>query len=252
MGIRTVLGETIIKLPIASAATPEDGIKYTLNFIEQYKDHPRITPAFAPHGPYTNTTEILQKITELSLKHDVPVMTHLAESERENQVIAERSSGLSPIKYMESIGALTPNFVGAHVINANNEYIQILKKHDVGVAHNMSANIKSAKNVIEMATIGAARALHMEDKIGSLEVGKLADVIVVDTKAPNMVPVYNPYSALVYSAYATNVKHAIVDGKLLMENRDVLTVDEEKIRIEAQKYADTVRKTVIESGEIVQ
>ncbi|HIF9469977.1 TPA: amidohydrolase, partial [Photobacterium damselae] len=58
--------------------------------------------------------------------------------------------------------------------------------------------------------------------------------------------------ALVYSAYATNVKHAIVDGKLLMENRDVLTVDEEKIRIEAQKYADTVRKTVIESGEIVQ
>ncbi|HIF9471292.1 TPA: amidohydrolase, partial [Photobacterium damselae] len=58
--------------------------------------------------------------------------------------------------------------------------------------------------------------------------------------------------ALVYSAYATNVKHAIVDGKLLMENRDVLTVDEEKIRIEAQNYADTVRKTVIESGEIVQ
>ncbi|HIF9321971.1 TPA: amidohydrolase family protein, partial [Photobacterium damselae] len=229
-----------------------------------------------------------------------------AESERENQVIAERSGGLSPIKYMESIGALTPNFVGAHVINANDEDIQILKKHDVGVAHNMSANIKSAKgvapamkmfdeglriglgtdgpmsgntlstidefnqvakvhklvnkdraamppkNVIEMATIGAARALHMEDKIGSLEVGKLADVIVVDTKAPNMVPVYNPYSALVYSAYATNVKHAIVDGKLLMENRDVLTVDEEKIRIEAQNYADTVRKTVIESGEIVQ
>ncbi|ELV7515501.1 amidohydrolase family protein [Photobacterium damselae] len=306
IGMRAVLGETIIKFPVASAATPEDGIKYTLNFIEQYKDHPRITPAFAPHGPYTNTTEILQKITELSLKHDVPVMTHLAESERENQVIAERSGGLSPIKYMESIGALTPNFVGAHVINANDEDIQILKKHDVGVAHNMSANIKSAKgvapamkmfdeglriglgtdgpmsgntlstidefnqvakvhklvnkdraamppkNVIEMATIGAARALHMEDKIGSLEVGKLADVIVVDTKAPNMVPVYNPYSALVYSAYATNVKHAIVDGKLLMENRDVLTVDEEKIRIEAQKYADTVRKTVIESGEIVQ
>ncbi|HIF9255325.1 TPA: amidohydrolase [Photobacterium damselae] len=306
IGMRAVLGETIIKFPVASAATPEDGIKYTLNFIEQYKDHPRITPAFAPHGPYTNTTEILQKITELSLKHDVPVMTHLAESERENQVIAERSGGLSPIKYMESIGALTPNFVGAHVINANDEDIQILKKHDVGVAHNMSANIKSAKgvapamkmfdeglriglgtdgpmsgntlstidefnqvakvhklvnkdraamppkNVIEMATIGAARALHMEDKIGSLEVGKLADVIVVDTKAPNMVPVYNPYSALVYSAYATNVKHAIVDGKLLMENRDVLTVDEEKIRIEAQNYADTVRKTVIESGEIVQ
>ena len=103
-----------------------------------------------------------------------------------------------------------------------------------------------------MATIGAARALHMEDKIGSLEVGKLADIIVIDTKAPNMIPVYNPYSALVYSAYATNVKHSVVDGKLLMENRNILTVNEKTVRDEALKFADVVRKTVVESGEIVQ
>ncbi|MCD9526146.1 amidohydrolase [Photobacterium carnosum] len=306
IGMRAVLGETIIQFPVASAKTPEDGIKYTLNFIEQYKNHPRITPAFAPHGPYTNSTETLQTIAKLSIKYDVPVMMHLAESKREREVIAKRSGGLSPIKYMESIGALNSNFLAAHVIDANDEDIAILKKHDVGVAHNMSANIKSAKgvapalkmfndglriglgtdgpmsgntlstidefnqvakvhklvnkdraamppiNVIEMATIGAARALHMEDKIGSLEVGKLADIIVIDTKAPNMIPVYNPYSALVYSAYATNVKHSVVDGKLLMENRNILTVDEKTVRDEALKFADVVRKTVVESGEIVQ
>ena len=306
IGMRAILGETIIQFPVASAKTPEDGIKYTLSFIEQYKDHPRITPAFAPHGPYTNSTETLQTIAKLSLKHDVPVMMHLAESDREREVIAKRSGGLSPIKYMESIGALNSNFLAAHVIDANDEDIAILKKHDVGVAHNMSANIKSAKgvapalkmfndglriglgtdgpmsgntlstidefnqvakihklvnkdraamppiNVIEMATIGAARALHMEDKIGSLEVGKLADIIVIDTKAPNMIPVYNPYSALVYSAYATNVKHSVVDGKLLMENRNILTVNEKTVRDEALKFADVVRKTVVESGEIVQ
>ena len=306
IGMRAILGETIIQFPVASAKTPEDGIKYTLNFIEQYKDHPRITPAFAPHGPYTNSTETLQTIAKLSLKHDVPVMMHLAESDREREVIAKRSGGLSPIKYMESIGSLNSNFLAAHVIDANDEDIAILKKHDVGVAHNMSANIKSAKgvapalkmfndglriglgtdgpmsgntlstidefnqvakihklvnkdraamppiNVIEMATIGAARALHMEDKIGSLEVGKLADIIVIDTKAPNMIPVYNPYSALVYSAYATNVKHSVVDGKLLMENRNILTVNEKTVRDEALKFADVVRKTVVESGEIVQ
>lgn len=306
IGMRAVLGETIIQFPVASAKTPEDGIKYTLNFIEQYKNHPRITPAFAPHGPYTNSTETLQTIAKLSIQYDVPVMMHLAESKREREVIAKRSGGLSPIKYMESIGALNSNFLAAHVIDANDEDIAILKKHDVGVAHNMSANIKSAKgvapalkmfndglriglgtdgpmsgntlstidefnqvakihklvnkdraamppiNVIEMATIGAARALHMEDKIGSLEVGKLADIIVIDTKAPNMIPVYNPYSALVYSAYATNVKHSVVDGKLLMENRNILTVDEKTVRDEALKFADVVRKTVVESGEIVQ
>ncbi|MCD9551567.1 amidohydrolase family protein [Photobacterium carnosum] len=306
IGMRAVLGETIIQFPVASAKTPEDGIKYTLNFIEQYKNHPRITPAFAPHGPYTNSTETLQTIAKLSIQYDVPVMMHLAESKREREVIAKRSGGLSPIKYMESIGVLNSNFLAAHVIDANDEDIAILKKHDVGVAHNMSANIKSAKgvapalkmfndglriglgtdgpmsgntlstidefnqvakvhklvnkdraamppiNVIEMATIGAARALHMEDKIGSLEVGKLADIIVIDTKAPNMIPVYNPYSALVYSAYATNVKHSVVDGKLLMENRNILTVNEKTVRDEALKFADVVRKTVVESGEIVQ
>ncbi|MCD9517549.1 amidohydrolase [Photobacterium phosphoreum] len=306
IGMRAILGETIIQFPVASAKTPEDGIKYTLNFIKQYKDHPRITPAFAPHGPYTNSTETLQTIAKLSLKHDVPVMMHLAESDREREVIAERSCGLSPVKYMESIGALNANFLAAHVIDANDEDIAILKKHDVGIAHNMSANIKSAKgvapalkmfndglriglgtdgpmsgntlstidefnqvakvhklvnkdraamppiNVIEMATIGAARALHMEDKIGSLEVGKLADIIVIDTKAPNMIPVYNPYSALVYSAYATNVKHSVVDGKLLMEDRNILTINEKTVRDEALKFADVVRKTVIDSGEIVQ
>lgn len=92
----------------------------------------------------------------------------------------------------------------------------------------------------------------MEDKIGSLEAGKLADIIVVDTKAPNMVPVYNPYSALVYSANSGNVRHTIVDGKILMKDRDMLTVDEEAIRKEALEFTKVVRETVIESGEVVQ
>ncbi|AJR05703.1 amidohydrolase [Photobacterium gaetbulicola] len=306
IGMRAILGETVIKFPVADAANAEEGIKYAVNFIEEYKDHPRITPAFAPHAPYTNTTETLQKITELSKKYDVPVLIHLAESDREDQVIAERSGGMSPVEYMADIGALTPNLVGAHVINVSDSDIELLKKHDVGIAHNMSANIKSAKGVspalkmfddglriglgtdgpmsgntistldefnqvakvhklvnkdraamppmkvVEMATIGAARALHMEDTIGSLEVGKLADIIVIDTKAPNMVPVYNPYSALVYSAYAANVKHTIVDGQILMKDRTMTTVDEDKIRNEALAFADKVRKTVIESGEVVQ
>lgn len=306
IGMRAVLGESVIQFPVADAANADEGIEYALEFIREYKDHPRITPAFAPHAPYTNTTETLQKITELSTQYDVPVMIHLAESDREDEVIAERSGGLSPVAYMAEIGALTPNLIGAHVINVSDSDIELLKKHDVGVAHNMSANIKSAKGVapamkmqeqglriglgtdgpmsgntistldefnqvakvhklvsrdraampplkvVEMATIGAARALHMEDTIGSLEVGKLADIIVVDTKAPNMVPVYNPYSALVYSAYAANVKHTIVDGVILVQDRTMTTVDEDAIRAELLEFADKVRMTVIESGEVVQ
>ncbi|MGR5238331.1 amidohydrolase [Vibrio alfacsensis] len=306
IGMRAILGETIIKFPVASAKNADAGIDYTLNFIEEYQNHPRITPAFAPHGPYTNTTETLQKVAKLSLEKNVPVMIHLAESDREEQVIAERANGMSPVEYMDSIGALNKNLVGAHMILIDDKDIELVKKSDMGVAHNMSANIKSAKGVspalkmydqevriglgtdgpmsgntlstidefnqvakvhklvnkdraamppikvIDMATMGAARALHMEDKIGSLEVGKRADIIVIDTKAPNMVPVYNPYSALVYSANSANVRHSIVDGKILMQDRQILTVDEKQIVKEAIEFTQKVRETVIESGEVVQ
>ncbi|ENM5832626.1 amidohydrolase [Vibrio metoecus] len=306
IGMRAVLGQSVIQFPVADAKNADEGIQYALNFIEQYKNHPRITPAFAPHAPYTNTTETLQKIAKLSLEKQVPVLIHLAESDREQEKIAERSNGLSPVQYMHDIGALNANLVGAHMILIDDKDIELVKKSDMGVAHNMSANTKSAKGVspalkmydqnvriglgtdgpmsgntlstidefnqvakvhklvnhdraampplkvIDMATMGAARALHMEDKIGSLEVGKLADIIVIDTKAPNMVPIYNPYSALVYSANSGNVRHAVIDGKLVMQDRAINTVNEEQIRKEALAFTDIVRKSVLDSGEEIR
>lgn len=305
-GLRAVLGETIINFPVADAQTPEEGIAYAVRFINEYKDHPRITPAFAPHAPYTNTTENLQKIAALSEELNVPVMIHLAETDREKEEIAKRTGGKSPVQYMADIGVLNNRLLAAHVIMADDNDLNLLKKYDVGVAHNISANTKSAKGVapvtqmlekgirtglgtdgpmssntlttmnelnlvgkihkletknraamppltvVEMATMGSARALHMEDKIGSLETGKLADIIVVDTKAPNMVPVYSPYAALVYGANGANVRHTIVDGVILMEDRQLLTVNENEIIQDAQRFAEKVRETVRASGEEVK
>lgn len=306
MGNRAILGESVINFPVADAQTPEEGIQYAVNFINEYKDHPRIIPAFAPHAPYTNTTENLQKIAKLSVELDAPVMIHLAETDREKEEIAKRTDGKSPVQYMADIGALNNKVIAAHAIMVDEQDIDLLKKYDVGVAHNISANTKSAKGVspvvamlekgvrvglgtdgpmssntlttmnelnlvgkihklenkdraamppltvVEMATIGSAKALHMEDKLGSLESGKLADIIVVDTKAPNMVPMYSPYAALVYGANGSNVRHTIVDGKILMEDRQLLTVDEQAIISEAQNFANKVRQTVVDSGEVVK
>lgn len=305
-GLRAVLGETIINFPVADAQTPEEGIAYAVRFINEYKDHPRITPAFAPHGPYTNTTKNLQKIAALSEELNVPVMIHLAETDREKEEIAKRTGGKSPVQYMADIGVLNNRLLAAHVIMADDNDLNLLKKYDVGVAHNISANTKSAKGVapvtqmlekgirtglgtdgpmssntlttmnelnlvgkihkletknraamppltvVEMATMGSARALHMDDKIGSLEAGKQADIIVVDTKAPNMVPVYSPYAALVYGANGANVRHTIVDGVILMEDRQLLTVNENEIIQDAQRFAEKVRETVRASGEEVK
>lgn len=306
IGLRAILGESVIQFPVADAKNADEGIAYATNFINKYKDHPRITPAFAPHAPYTNTTEHLQNIAKLSQQLDVPVIIHLAETSREQEEIAKRTGGKSPVQYMADIGALNNKVIAAHAIMVDENDIDLLKKYDVGVAHNISANTKSAKGVapvtamlakgvrvglgtdgpmssntlttinelnlvgkihklenkdraamppltvVELATIGSAKALHMEDKLGSLEPGKLADIIVVDTKSPNMVPMYNPYAALVYGANGANVRHTIVDGQVLMEDRKIITADEHAIIQEAQIFAKKVRETVIASGEAIK
>jgi len=87
-----------------------------------------------------------------------------------------------------------------------------------------------------MATLGGARALHMDKLIGSLEPGKKADVIFVDTSGPHATPMYDVYSQLVYALRGSDVKTVIVGGKLLMENHHMLTLDEEQILREARQY----------------
>jgi len=93
-----------------------------------------------------------------------------------------------------------------------------------------------AVQVVEMATLGGARALHMDRSIGSLEAGKKADVIFVDTNGPHATPMYDVYSQLVYALRGSDVKTVIVNGKLLMENHHMLTLDEDKILCEARAY----------------
>jgi 5-methylthioadenosine/S-adenosylhomocysteine deaminase len=86
-----------------------------------------------------------------------------------------------------------------------------------------------APSVLKMATSMGAKALGLEGRVGRLEAGKEADIIVVDFQKPHLVPLYNPYSSLVYSAAGGDVKHAMVRGRLLMKDRQFLTLDAEEI-----------------------
>lgn len=93
-----------------------------------------------------------------------------------------------------------------------------------------------AQDALAMATIGGARALHLEKEIGSLETGKRADVILVDLSALHLTPMYNFYSHLVYATKASDVSDTIVNGRVLMRNRKLLTLNEEAIKASARKY----------------
>lgn len=87
-----------------------------------------------------------------------------------------------------------------------------------------------AKDIVDMATMGGAKALGMEDEIGSLEPGKEADVVIVETDSVNMFPVYDPYAALVYSAQASNVRDVYVAGKCLVKDKKLVYQDLGQVR----------------------
>jgi len=97
-----------------------------------------------------------------------------------------------------------------------------------------------AKQALEMATIGGARALHLEKQIGSLEQGKKADLILVDTSGPHATPMYNVYSQLVYALKGSDVKTVVINGKLVMEDRRMLTLNEKEILAKAHEYQKRV------------
>lgn len=87
----------------------------------------------------------------------------------------------------------------------------------------------SPETVLELATVGGAKCLNLEAEIGSLEIGKRADVIVVDGNQPHMVPMLNPISTIVYCASGRDVETTVVDGRLLMRNRKLQFIDEAQV-----------------------
>ena len=103
---------------------------------------------------------------------------------------------------------------------------------------NLSADFLTAEQSIEMATINGARVLNMQDEIGSLEVGKKADIILVDFNKPHLIPVNRYTPKLVYSANGGDVRTTIIDGKVVMEDYVVKTIDEKAIMADAVRCAN--------------
>jgi 5-methylthioadenosine/S-adenosylhomocysteine deaminase len=104
----------------------------------------------------------------------------------------------------------------------------------------MDPKVLTAAQIVGMATVTGARALHLERQIGSLEVGKKADLIVIDTSAPHATPMYDVYSAIVYALKSSDVRTSVIGGKVVMEDRHLLTLDEPAILAKAAEYAKQI------------
>jgi 5-methylthioadenosine/S-adenosylhomocysteine deaminase len=147
--------------------------------------------------------------------------------------------GVSPVPDMLKAGI--PVALGTDGAASNNtldmfremKFAALLNK-----VHRMDPTVMPASSVLEMATINGAKALGMERELGSIEVGKRADLVLVDVKRAHLTPLHNPVSHLVYSAMGSDVDTVIVDGKMIMERGKVLVFDEAKAMEAAQKVSD--------------
>jgi 5-methylthioadenosine/S-adenosylhomocysteine deaminase len=146
------------------------------------------------------------------------------------------ASGTAPVLRMLSLGLAVG--LGTDGAPSNNDLDMFEAMDFAGKLHKLAAldpTALPALRLVEMATMGGARALKMEKEIGSLEVGKKADFIMVDMNQPHMVPLYDVYSHLAYVVNGSDVRTSIVNGRIVMLDRRVLTLDEEEIKERAGK-----------------
>jgi 5-methylthioadenosine/S-adenosylhomocysteine deaminase len=155
------------------------------------------------------------------------------------------AAGVMPIVEMlaagEAIGLATD---GA----ASNNNLDMFEEMDLAPKLQKLARMDSralpAEQVVALATITGARALHLDKQIGSLEPGKKADLILIDTSAPHATPMYNVYSQLGYALKATDVRTVIIGGKIVMEDRQMLTLNEPEILAKAREYQKQVAESL--------
>ena len=101
-----------------------------------------------------------------------------------------------------------------------------------------------APTVTRMATCDGARVLGMENLVGSLETGMKGDIIVIDLNRPHLTPMYNAFSHLVYAAKGDDVKTVLINGKIVMEDWKLLTIDEHEVMDRVNQIARKVRKSL--------
>ena len=183
-----------------------------------------------------HSVQMTESDIELFSKYDVKV-SHNPVS---NMILA---SGVAPVPQFLEKGITVGLAADGAASNDTQDMMEVLKITAlIHKLHTRNAAAVSAGQVLEMATLGGAGCVLMGDKIGSLEKGKQADLIIYNPKTAKSVPVADPISTLVYSSGENNIETTIVAGRVLLENGCITTADEEKALDKLQEIAYKLRE----------
>lgn len=298
VGLRGVLGQTVIGFPAPDYKTPSETLAGTEKFFEAYANDPLIVPAIAPHAIYTVPDEVLKSCRQIANRYKKPLVIHLSETKHENEeALAKR--GKTPTAALESLDVLNGWTVAAHGIWLDDADMKILKARNTGLAHCPSSNMMLASGVapvvkmlalgipvglgtdgvagsnndhdmmeemdlaaklqkvtnldptamtaetaFAMATIVGARALRLDAMIGSIETGKRADVILIRLNQPHAVPMYHVYAQLVYALKASDVSDVMVNGRVIVRDKKIMSIDPGPVMAKAAEYQERVKKSL--------
>jgi 5-methylthioadenosine/S-adenosylhomocysteine deaminase len=220
-------------LKSAKKLAQKHGLLFQIHAAETRDEHDRIR---AQHG-----TTPIGYLDRLGLIDAATLLVHAVwVDENDMAVVADRGAAVahcpeSNMKLGAGIAPLTGLLAAGIAVGlgtdgcASNNTLDLFQTMDITAklhkVRDMQPTAADAQTVLTLATRGGARAIGMEDDIGSLEAGKKADLIVIDTRQPHLVPMYHPVSHVVYAAKGSDVTTVIVDGHLLVRDRQLLHLD---------------------------
>ncbi|MBI4849188.1 MAG: amidohydrolase family protein [Nitrospirae bacterium] len=295
IGMRGVLGAGVIDFPFTGyAKSPDDYFVNAENLINNWKNSELVFPCIAPHAVYTCGPDNYKRANVLSEKYNVPVHTHLAETQFEVAECLNRY-GKTPVEYFESIGLLTERLSAAHCVWLTDNEIELLAKRRVGVSHCIESNLKLAsgfapvakmlkagvkvslgtdgaasnndlsilgemstaakvhkafsgdpaavdsKTTLLMATRNGAEIMGLGDKAGSIKAGKKADLVIANLSQPHLTPIYDIYSHMTYCLRPSDIETVMVNGKFVVENGKLTTMDEQEILDKARAWQKKIK-----------
>ena len=268
-GLRACVGMIVIEMETVWAKDIEQYLSRGIQVHDQYREHPLISTAFAPHSTYAVGDKAMQRIRTLADQLEVPIHTHVHETAAEVQQSVDQF-GKRPIERLAAMGVLSPQLAAVHMTQLSRDEIMLLAKNGVSVVHCPESNLKlgsgfcpvaelmaagvnvalgtdgaasnndldmlsemrcaallakgvagnpevvKAQEALAMATINGARALGLDESIGSLVVGKWADMVCLDLAAPATQPVHHALSQVVYSASREQISDVWVAGQPLL------------------------------------
>lgn len=209
----------------------------TLQELEQIRERYNMTPVEYMNEHGLVGPHILAAHCVYVSESDIELLGSTGSNMAHNPAINAKRGKSAPLRELSEAGMT----VGFGTDNMHGNIVEAMKMAvHIGRVRTGEGTFLNARETMEIATIGGARAIGMQDKIGSLEAGKLADLLVIDLRQPHLFPIVDPVVSYVHNGLGSDIRHVMVDGRLVVKDRQHQLVSVDEVLDVAQAVSDAI------------